>query len=141
MVDLKSFRKANNLTQSDIANYLGGGVEKSFISQIEHGGRKLPDAQLAKLLHNTKGWDTSMLVVDNPSPSIMTHASGNSNASVQINSNNNNRSDSAKKDLELAEYRLQVVSLQKEVERLTNLLEEEKQRTAQYWEMIQKLMK
>ena len=58
MCDLKTFRKTNNLTQSDIADFLGGGVGKAFISQIEHGNRKLPSAQLAKLLNNPYGWDT-----------------------------------------------------------------------------------
>ena len=61
MCDLKTFRKTNNLTQSDIADFLGGGVGKAFISQIEHGNRKLPSAQLAKLLNNPYGWDTSAL--------------------------------------------------------------------------------
>lgn len=61
MCDLKTFRKTNNLTQSDIADFLGGGVGKVFISQIEHGNRKLPSAQLAKLLNNPYGWDTSAL--------------------------------------------------------------------------------
>ena len=49
MPDLKGFRKANGLTQSDVASYLGGGVEKGINSQIEHGTRKLPEAQHTKV--------------------------------------------------------------------------------------------
>lgn len=89
MPDLKGFRKDNGLTQSDLAEYLGGGVDKGFISQIEHGTRKLPNAQLAKLLNNTMGWDTSMLQVDPPT-SISAKATGNSSARVEIGSRNKN---------------------------------------------------
>lgn len=89
MPDLKGFRKDNGLTQSDLAEYLGGGVDKGFISQIEHGTRKLPNAQLAKLLSNTMGWDTSMLQVDPPT-SISAKATGNSSARVEIGSRNKN---------------------------------------------------
>lgn len=131
MPDLKGFRKANGLTQSDVASYLGGGVEKGFISQIEHGTRKLPDAQLAKLLGNDKGWDTALLLDGCIKTNITTHASGSSNASVNITSR---ESIAAEKDIE-------IVSLKKEIEYLKLQLAEEKERSAQYWEMIQKLMK
>lgn len=119
MCDLKTFRKANNLTQSDVADFLGGGVGKAFISQIEHGSRKLPSAQLAKLLNNPYGWDTSSL----SGSTITARASGNSNASVHIGSGED------------------VSALRKEIEMLREQLAEEKARSAQYWEMIQKLMK
>lgn len=132
MPDLKGFRKKNGLTQSDIASYLGGGVEKGFISQIEHGARKLPDAQLAKLLSNDKGWDTSLLVDKGITTNISTHASGSSKASVNITSNET--IPSSDKDIE-------ITSLKKDIEYLKLQLSEEKKRCEQYWEMIQKLMK
>ena len=118
MCDLKSFRKANNLTQSDIADFLGGGVGKAFISQIEHGNRKLPSAQLAKLLNNPYGWDTSMLTSD---PSVVANAVNNSKASVNI-------SGSGECD-----------ALRRENDLLRQQLAEEKARSAQYWDMICKL--
>ena len=59
-IDLKAFRKANNLTQTDVGDYLG--CTKAFISTIEKGNRPLPSEMLSKLLDNTKGWDVSMLV-------------------------------------------------------------------------------
>ena len=126
MIDLKAFRKANELTQKDLAEYLG--VHHSFIAT---GRSLLPDEQLDKILSNNKGWDLSML--RDPGTSIMTHASGNSNGSVNINSNNA-ASSLRKRDIEIA-------SLKKENEYLKLQLAEEKERSAQYWEMIQKLMK
>lgn len=61
---LKEFRQINNLTQQELANYLGDGVGKAFISQIEHGTRNLPVAHLAKLIDNPYGWETTMLQED-----------------------------------------------------------------------------
>lgn len=61
---LKEFRQINNLTQQELANYLGDGVGKAFISQIEHGTRNLPVAHFAKLIDNPYGWDTTMLQED-----------------------------------------------------------------------------
>lgn len=59
MVQLKIFRKANNLTQIEVAEFLGIG--KSFISRIESGSVGLPEDKLIKLLNNDRGWDVSML--------------------------------------------------------------------------------
>lgn len=58
--DLKAFRKANNLTQSELGEYLG--IHKSFVSTIESGKDPMPKGKLSKLLDNPYGWDTSMLV-------------------------------------------------------------------------------
>jgi transcriptional regulator with XRE-family HTH domain len=59
MVDLKAFRKANHLTQIDLADYLGVG--QGFISQMEKGDRPIPKDSISKLLANPNGWDVSML--------------------------------------------------------------------------------
>lgn len=58
--DLKAFRKANNLTQEKLGEYLG--IKKSFISTIESGKDPMPKDKLTKLLSNPYNWDTSMLV-------------------------------------------------------------------------------
>lgn len=58
-IDLKAFRKANNLTQEKLGEYLG--IKKSFISTIESGKDPMPKDKLSKLLDNPNGWDTSML--------------------------------------------------------------------------------
>lgn len=59
-IDIKAFRKANNLTQSQLGDYLG--LDKGFISAIEHGRSKFPKAKLTLLLNNPHNWDTSILV-------------------------------------------------------------------------------
>lgn len=59
MVDLKAFRKANNLTQNELANYLGVG--QGFISQMEKGDRPVPKEYISTLSANPYGWDVSML--------------------------------------------------------------------------------
>lgn len=60
MIDLKAFRKANHLTQIDLAEYLGVG--QGFISQIEKGDRPLPKEYISRLSANPHDWDTSMLI-------------------------------------------------------------------------------
>lgn len=57
--DLKAFRKANNLTQDKLGEYLG--IKKSFISQVESGKCPLPQEKFNKLLDNPFGWDVSIL--------------------------------------------------------------------------------
>lgn len=57
--DLKAFRKANNLTQDKLGDYLG--IKKSFVSQIESDKASLPHDKFIKLLNNPFGWDVSML--------------------------------------------------------------------------------
>ncbi len=54
MIDLKAFRKANKLGQSELANYLG--VSSVFISHIECGRSNLPDYVVEKLTNNDRGW-------------------------------------------------------------------------------------
>lgn len=58
MADIKAFRKANKLTQDELATYLGTG--KSFISLVENGRCALPDAKFSMILNNSEGWDISM---------------------------------------------------------------------------------
>ncbi|MBQ5693891.1 MAG: helix-turn-helix transcriptional regulator [Bacteroidaceae bacterium] len=58
-IDIKGFRKTNNLTQSDLADYLG--CSKAFISSVENGNRPLPLDMLSKLVDNMLNWDVSML--------------------------------------------------------------------------------
>lgn len=58
-IDLKAFRKTNNLTQEQVGDYLG--IKKSFISQIESGKCSMPPEKFNKLLENPYGWDVSAL--------------------------------------------------------------------------------
>lgn len=67
-IDLKAFRKANNISQVELAEYLGVG--QSFISQIEKGTRPLPEEYISRLSANPK-WDSSMLISERPFLSSM----------------------------------------------------------------------
>lgn len=58
-IDLKAFRKANNISQVELAEYLGIG--QSFISQIEKGTRPIPPEHISKLSAN-QNWNCSMLI-------------------------------------------------------------------------------
>lgn len=49
-MDLRLFRKANGVTQSAIAEYLG--TTKQFISQVEAGKVALPEDKFMKILDN-----------------------------------------------------------------------------------------
>lgn len=106
MIDLKSFRKINNLTQGELGEYIG--MKKSFVSKIENGKEKLPESKLQKLLTNTMGWDTTML---EQSPTINTRVSGNGSANVQVGSNNKLVQDSS-------DLKVQIAVLEKENELL-----------------------
>lgn len=59
MADLRAFRKANKLTQEQVADFLG--IKKPFICKIETGREAFPDKHLRKLLSNSLGWNTSAL--------------------------------------------------------------------------------
>lgn len=118
MVQLKNFRKENGILAKEIAEYLG--ISKAYVSRIESGADRLPEHQLRKLLNNPYGWDTSMLTAD---PSVVANAVNNSKASVNI-------SGSGECD-----------ALRRENDLLRQQLAEEKERSAQYWDMILKLMK
>lgn len=61
--DLKAFRKANNLTQSELGEYLG--VKKAFVSQMESDKCPIPSDKFNKLINNPYGWDTSLLSQSN----------------------------------------------------------------------------
>lgn len=77
MADLKEFRKANKLTQQQVADYLG--IKKPFICKIETGRERLPSKHLQKLIDNPYGWVTEMLMkpVEIQSSNIV---NGNGNA-------------------------------------------------------------
>ena len=117
MVDLKAFRKANNLTQDELGEYLG--MRKSFISKIENGKEKLPEAKFQKLVNNDRGWDTTFLFLTGGDH---IHQSGMGNVcNVSHDSEN--------------------AALKKEIEMLRHQLEDVVQTNKEYWAMIKDLMK
>ena len=130
LVNLKAFRKANKIKQEVLADYLG--VSRGYISIVETTDSKLSDEKVAMLLANDKSWDTSMLIQSETSPNISVNASGNGMASVSIKKT----SVSVHENIVLQG---EVEKLKKEVELLTAQLQEEKERSNQYWELIQRL--
>lgn len=54
MIDIKEFRDKNNITQVELANYLG--VTGGFISQVELGKSKLSKDKIEQLKNNDRGW-------------------------------------------------------------------------------------
>lgn len=62
-IDLRGFRLANNITQGELADYLG--VTRGFISSIENGRANLPDKKLEYLYtmsKKDKSWDTDKIM-------------------------------------------------------------------------------
>ena len=106
MIDLKAFRKANSITQVDLAEYLGVG--QGFISQIEKGDRPFPKENISKLLANPYGWNISMLQEQNAPELVVPNIPQLSNVEILL------------RDL-LAEERAKIDSLQ---DRINELIEE-----------------
>ena len=85
MVNLKEFRKANGLSQIELAKLLNVG--QGFISQMEKGTRPIPADILSTLINNDKGWDTSMLIEKERSVQISNFSHSNVVGHGQININ------------------------------------------------------
>lgn len=109
VVDIKAFRKANNLTQKELAEYLK--IDKGFISAIEHGKSKFPKAKLTLLLNNPHNWDTSMLTSQEALPDV----SPAENASAYEMLINHLKQEIKDKDALITELRKEIWSLQQEL--------------------------
>lgn len=119
MIDLKAFRKANNLTQTELGDYLG--IKKSFVSAIETGKAGLPEDKFTKLMDNSQGWDTSMLIAESDiHGDVSMQAYGQNNVGKMV------------ADAELS-------TLRRENEMLRTQVEELKAEKEKYWDMIQRL--
>lgn len=119
IVDLKGFRSANNLSQQDVADFLG--VSRSFVGQVESGFSKLPKDKIDKLGANNRGWDVSLLLVDG------THL-GDGDRAAEIESR-------LLKSFKADEREM----YKKYIELLSIRVEELKAQNEKYWEMICKL--
>lgn len=124
MEELRNFRKANNLTQEQLGEYLG--IKKSFISRVENGQVALPADKFTKLLENDRGWDTSALRAKvesvDPSVSPKIHMMDLFSGPVRNISAKNKNWDA------------------KHIEMLERRVEELTRQNAEYWELIKKLM-
>lgn len=120
MIDLKGFRKANKLSQKDVAS--AAGCSRSFIGQVESGFSKLPDDKLRKLINNNHGWDVTCLMdVEDISDEFIDAAKDR----VDI--------------VKLGGYAAEVLALQKEAEMLRAQIDDLKAENERYWKLIEKL--
>lgn len=94
-IDIKAFRKANRLSQKDLADFLGVG--QGFISQIESGDRPMPMNLLDKILEH-EGWDTTSIVPERPVESELV----------------NSLKETIKAQRETIEYQKEIISLLRE---------------------------
>ena len=123
MIDLKNFRKRNELTQDQLGEFLN--IKKSFLSRIENGYAKLPKEQLTKLLNNPNGWDTSMLVAEDTSIIRGDH--------IEQNGGRGNIGKIA------GDSAAEMAALRKENELLRQQLEDAKAQNEKCWAMIERL--
>ena len=125
MIDIKGFRKKNELTQDQLGEYLG--VKKSFISMMESGKANVPKEKLTKLLNNPNGWDTSMLV-ESSAPII-------NGDHIEQNGGRGNIGKIA------GDSAAEIAALRRELEIIRQQLQETKEQNQKYWAMITELIK
>lgn len=111
---LRNFRKANKLSQEEIAIYLG--VNQGYISQVENKGTEPKDLMI-KLINNDKGWDISEL---------------ENHSNIQVNTNGDNKilyetETNKDKDIRIAE--------------LTAIIDEKDKIIAMLWSKIDEYFK
>ena len=110
---VRDFRKANKLSQEDLASFLG--VNQGYISQVVTKGQE-PRELMISLINNDKEWDIAPLV---SSPSIQVNTNGD-NISVDKVTNDT-------KEIRIA--------------KLTAIIEEKDKQIAFLWQKIDEYFK
>jgi transcriptional regulator with XRE-family HTH domain len=130
--DLKEFRIVNNLTQTELGDYLG--VQKGFISKIENGKDKLPEPKYRKIIGNPFGWDTTMLT------RLEVSQSSTGDNTIQVTGNNvdmrNINQSLAKDEKKVAELEKRVAELTKDKEMLQAMIEKLQAQMSKLLEMM-----
>lgn len=109
--DLKRFRKANKISQQELAEYLGVG--QGYISQMERGDRPVPDKTIEKILAN-QNW-TYVEIDTFENHGVMNIPGGEIDSDPVV------------------------AALKKEIEMLNAQIESLQATNEKYWEMIQRL--
>lgn len=153
MFDLKGFRKANKISQVELADYLGIG--QGFVSQMENGARPVPDQIVEKLMSNKKwtvdGTIASSLggndVLREEDLAVECEALRNKVAMLEtiiltlqqqiVGKDGKNREKNIRKITE--DLSGDLLALRKENEMLRQQLEEVRAQNEKYWTMIEKL--
>lgn len=124
MLDLRSFRKANGLTQEELGKFLD--MKKSFVSKVENGKEKLPEAKFQKLIANERGWNVDALLTEEPM-----HCGD----SFQVNGGRGNIGKIA------GDSSAEVLALRRENELLRAQVDDLKAQNERYWSALLELMK
>ena len=108
---LRNFRKANKLSQEDVAIFLG--VKQGYISQVEKKGVE-PRELMIKLINNDKGWDVSEL---------------ENGSNIQMNTNGDNKifyetEADKEKDIRIAELTAKIEEKDKMISMLWSKIDE-----------------
>ena len=109
--DLKTFRKANKISQQELAEYLGVG--QGYISQMERGDRPVPEKTIEKILENPNWTYVEIDTIENHGVLNLTGGETDSDPVV-------------------AALKMENEMLRKQIEGLQATNE-------RYWEMIQRL--
>lgn len=108
---LRNFRKANKLSQEDVAIFLG--VKQGYISQVEKKGVE-PRELMIKLINNDKGWDVSEL---------------ENSSNIQVDTNGDNKifyetEADKEKDIRIAELTAKIEEKDKMISMLWSKIDE-----------------
>lgn len=122
-IDLKALRKTNNISQVELAEYLGVG--QSFISQVEKGIRPLPKECISKILAN-QDWDSSTALTQTSTFDENAVMQAFNNLSLLMKTNNKTiellYQLVDRKDAEIKELTELVIAYKTEIERLRDLV-------------------
>lgn len=116
--DLRKFRKQNNISQQELAQYLG--VRQGFISQMERGTRPVSHKAYEKIMSNPD-WTYTEASFEIKGDSIQQNGGTNNIGKVTGDA--------------------EILALRKEVELLRAQVADLKEEKAAYWEMIRALTK
>lgn len=155
MFDLKGFRKANKISQTELAEFLGVG--QGFISQMEKGTRPIPDAIAEKILNNPQ-WIVEGKVSSSLSGELISEEEDLRNecevlrnkiahleqtifAMVQqVSGKDFIEQNGGEGNIGKYVCDSENAALKKEIELLRSQLEEMMKRNTEYWEVIRELM-
>lgn len=123
-MNIKKFRKTNNISQQSLAEF--AGVTQGAVSQWESGLTNIPSQIFQRLLSNGQGWDTSALLesdqpYDNSNNGNITkigNLSGVTNSPTTVNNNGG----SAELMKVIAQQAEQIKAQHEQIQNLTEII-------------------
>ena len=125
-MNIKKFRKTNNISQQSLAEF--AGVTQGAVSQWESGLTNIPSQIFQRLLSNGQGWDTSALLESDQSPdnpirgniTRIGNISGVTNSPTTVNNNGGGESADLMRVIE--ELKEQNKSQREQIKNLTEII-------------------